>query len=358
MGKQKNGEKPVTEAERLLKQYRSRLAAEGWIKSALCGVSVGFALNTIYAVICLVFGIKMFWVGVLLFLLGTATTPLMYFLRFRNTTRQVASRVDMLGLEERVLTMTQFESDDSFMARRQREDTVAALKKVNASLIKFAISVPLIVLCVTTFVLSATATTANALVDKSLIAIIDEAKEETPASYYAITYGVKDSQGGRVEGELTQTVQAGSATTPVQAIADDGYVFVGWTDGYEQAYRIDTEVDGNITAKAIFVPIDENDILEEEDDKAGEPDSSDKSGGGQENGQPQPSDPEDGDGEGNGGGAGGSSAPSNQVIDGQTFYGNEYGNSLSDAQDAMNAGTDLTGGQTGTIGDYFNNIAK
>ena len=50
--------------------------------------------------------------------------------------------------------------------------------------------------------------------------------------------------------------------------------------------------------------------------------------------------------------------PGNQVIDGKTFYGNEYGNSLSEAQNATSGNTDLSGGQSDTISDYFNNIAK
>ena len=58
------------------------------------------------------------------------------------------------------------------------------------------------------------------------------------------------------------------------------------------------------------------------------------------------------------GGAGGATNPSNQVIDGATFFGSEYGNSLSNAQDAVNSGTNLSGDQSGVIGDYFGNIAK
>lgn len=360
MSREKGKGKPLSEAERLLRQYRSRLAAEAWIKSVLCGLSVGFVLNILFMIVSFVFGIRLFWIGAILFVLGTATTPLFYSMRFRNSTRQVASRVDMLGLEERVLTMAQFEHDDSFMARRQREDTVAALKTVNASLIRFAISVPLIVLCVTTFVLSATATTATALVDKSLIAIIEETKENPPTSYYEVTYSVKDQVGGRVEGELSQRIAAGSMASPVQAIADNGYVFAGWTDGYEQAFRCDAEISGPIDVSAIFLLIDENEIPEDEDDEHGESDESDHTPSSDPNSQPMPTPPdgEEGDGQGNGGGAGGVSLPSNQIIDGKTYYGNEYPNSCADAQQAVSSGTNLTGGQTNIISDYFANIAK
>lgn len=363
MSKQTNPQ--ASEAERLLSQYRNRLAMEGWIKSALCGLTVGFVLHILYTLVCLVFGIKLFWVGILLFALGAATTPLFYFARFKNSTRQVASRVDTLGLEERVLTMAQLEGDDSFMARRQREDTIHALKTVNASLLKLAVSVPLIVLCATTCVLSATAVTANALVDKSLIEIVDEAKKDADTSSYEVVYGVKDELGGVVVGELSQTIKAGQTGSPVQAIADDGYVFVGWTDGFESPFRADANVRESFRVSAVFVLIDEEDLPDPTDN-----DSDSDSGDGPKGTTPMPgdgptnsdqdslTDPDQGGGSGEGGGAGGSSAPSSQIVDGQTYYGNEYSGSLSDAQDAMNGNTDMSDGQTDAIGDYFSNIAK
>ena len=353
----------ASEAERLLSQYRNRLAAEGWIKSALCGLTVGFVLHILYTLVCLVFGIKLFWVGILLFALGAATIPLFYFTRFKNSTRQVASRVDTLGLEERVLTMAQLEGDDSFMARRQREDTIQALKTVNASLLKIAVSVPLIVLCATTCALSATAVTANALMDKSLIEIVDKAKRDADTSSYEVVYDVKDELGGVIFGELSQTIKAGQTGSPVQAIADDGYVFVGWTDGFESAFRADANVRESFRVAAVFVPIDEEDLPDpsdnDDDSGNGPKGTTPMLGEGPTSGdQDSLTDPDQGGGPGEGGGAGGSSAPSNQVVDGQTYYGNEYGNSLSDAQDAMNGNTDLSGGQSDAIGDYFNNIAK
>lgn len=360
----KQNQAPVSEAERLLAQYRTRLAAEGWIKSALCGLTVGFALNLVYAILSLVFGIKMYWIGPVAFLLGTATTPLFYFGRFRNSLRQVASRVDTLGLEERVLTMTQLEGDESFMARRQREDTMAALKKVNASLIKLAVSVPLIAACATTAAVSVSATTADALVDESLIKLAAEAKDKGEAARYTIKYGVRNGVGGQIVGQTEQEVDAGSFGAPVQAIADDGYVFVGWTDGVEDAFRADADIKGDFTVFAVFVEIDEND-LEDSDPNPNDP--TDIDGGGKKDpsdgGQKGPAevaegDDKDGDGGGDDIGAGGSSAPGNQYIDGKTFYGDEYGDSLSNAQNATNGNTDLSDGQSDTIGDYFNNIAK
>lgn len=366
MSKQKQTDTPVSEAEKLLSQYRTRLATEGWIKSALCGLTVAFVLNIIYTFVCLLFGIKVYWVSAILIVAGAATTPLFYFVKFRRSLRQVASRVDTLGLEERVLTMAGLEGDDSFMARRQREDTIRALKTVNASLIKLAVSVPLIVMCATTFAVSATTTTANALVDHPLI---DRGGEQKENVFYDVTYEVQ-GVGGSIAGLTVQKVKAGSTASPVQAIAADGYAFAGWSDGYEEVFRADADVNGKIHVFAVFTPVDENDLPDpgdesDSDDPSKEQDGSEKADKSNQeaNGHPNqpggPSDKKDDETSGGtGGGAGGSSSPSNKYMDGKTYYGDDYSNSLSDAQDAMNSSTDLSGDQTDVIGDYFNNIAK
>ena len=345
----------------LLKNYKSRLAKEGWLKAALCGMSVGFSADILCATAFWVFGIKLFWICILVFAAVTAiATPLFYFCRFKNSRRQVASRVDMLGLEERILTMTQFENDDSYIARRQREDAMNALKSVNSSFIKIAVSASMVVACCVTLVLGVGATTASAVADKSLMDLIREKQEEKDAieNTFHLTYGVKDSVGGRVDGELKQTVKGGEAGKTVQAVADDGYVFVGWTDGYVDATRTDADVKKDVTVNAVFVEIEDN----EEDDETLEEKGEGEQGNGNSDGPQQPGDPSDGNGGSNdeaGDSAGaGADAASNQVIDGSTYYGDEYSGSLSDAQDSMNSDSNLSGDEKGVIGDYFHNIQK
>ena len=345
----------------LLKNYKSRLAKEGWLKAALCGMSVGFSADILCATAFWVFGIKLFWICILVFAAVTAiATPLFYFCRFKNSRRQVASRVDMLGLEERILTMTQFENDDSYIARRQREDAMDALKSINASFVKLAVSASMVVTCCVALVLGVGATTASAVSDKSLLDLIREKQEgkEALANTFYLTYGVKDKVGGRVDGELEQTVKGGEAGKTVQAVADDGYVFVGWTDGYEDATRTDVDVKKDVTVNAVFVEIeaDEEDNMSDEEKGEGDP----SSGSSGDNGAPQqPGDPSDGSGDGEGDGAGaGADSASNQVIDGSTYYGDEYSGSLSDAQNSMNSDSNLSGDDKGVIGDYFHNIQK
>ena len=345
----------------LLKNYKSRLAKEGWLKAALCGMSVGFSADILCATAFWVFGIKLFWICILVFAAVTAiATPLFYFCRFKNSRRQVASRVDMLGLEERILTMTQFENDDSYIARRQREDAINALKSVNSSFIKIAVSASMVVACCVTLVLGVGATTVSAVADKSLMDLIREKQKEKDAieNTFHLTYGVKDSVGGRVDGELEQTVKGGEVGKTVQAVAEDGYVFIGWTDGYVDATRTDADVKKDLTVNAVFVEIEDN---EEDDETVEEKGEGEQGNGNNSDGQPQPGDPSDGSDSSNeaGDGAGaGADAASNQVIDGSTYYGDEYSGSLSDAQDSMNSDSNLSGDEKGVIGDYFHNIQK
>jgi hypothetical protein len=343
----------------LLKNYKSRLAKEGWLKAALCGMSAGFSADILCATAFWVFGIKLFWICILVFAAVTAiATPLFYFCRFKNSRRQVASRVDMLGLEERILTMTQLENDDSYIARRQREDAINALKSVNSSFIKIAVSASMVVACCVMLVLGIGATTASALSSKSLITMIQENKTEPTSGIFHLIYGVKSNVGGRVDGELEQTVNEGESGKIIQAVADDGYVFVGWTDGHEDATRTDTEVSRDIVVNAIFIEIesDEEEDIAEEEKREGNP------GNKGNNGAPKsPESPKDGSADGNGSGDGagaGADAASNQVIDGSTYYGDEYGGSLSNAQDSMNSDSNLSGDEKGVIGDYFHNIQK
>lgn len=341
--------------DKLLKNYRKRIVAEGWLKSIICGLTVGFCTNIVCATVFLFFGIKLFWICILVFAAVTAiATPLFYFCRFKNSRRQVAYRVDMLGLEERILTMTQFENDDSYMARRQREDAMDALKTVNEKLLKFAVSIPMIIICVVCCVLSVGATTASALSTQGLVNKIDKTDDQ----YFAAIYGVKNVEMGFVAGKLNQNIIVESRTEPVEAFANDGYVFIGWSDGYLYALRSDVIKKDGFEVYALFEPIEDN---EEEDDITNEERNEGNAGTTGSN-QSQPGTPEDGskgDGTGSGDGAGsGSDSASNQVIDGSTYYGNEYDSSLSDAQDSMNSGNNLSGNEKDMIGDYFHNIQK
>ena len=138
-------------AGKLFKKYYSRLAREGILKSALCGMVAGFSTLFVVSLILWLTNESIFWVAIVSGVAaGLATAPLFYYKKFKPTTKEIARRVDDLGLEERVLTMTELENDESYIAMRQREDTIAALQTVNAGLLTIVVSVPLIIATCTT----------------------------------------------------------------------------------------------------------------------------------------------------------------------------------------------------------------
>lgn len=67
---------------------------------------------------------------------------------------------------------------------------------------------------------------------------------------FAITYTI--SEGGSISGDLHQTVEKGKNGTSVTAIADDDYIFIGWSDGYQHETRQEINVNSNINVCANF----------------------------------------------------------------------------------------------------------
>lgn len=68
-----------------------------------------------------------------------------------------------------------------------------------------------------------------------------------------VNYGVY--KGGRIDGNTSQSIVCGNDATAVTAIPDEGFEFLGWTDGVKTATRQDTNVKHNIHVKANFAPI-------------------------------------------------------------------------------------------------------
>ena len=81
-----------------------------------------------------------------------------------------------------------------------------------------------------------------------------ETPEPTPATY---TLSYTATEGGRIVGSPTQTVSEGASGDSVMAIANEGYEFIGWSDGVQTAERIDENVWADISVTAQFEKIPE-----------------------------------------------------------------------------------------------------
>ena len=60
------------------------------------------------------------------------------------------------------------------------------------------------------------------------------------------------STGGRIDGDSVQNITAGADATRVEAIAEEGYYFAGWSDGGLTASRLDTKISKSQRLIAVF----------------------------------------------------------------------------------------------------------
>lgn len=340
-------------AGELFKKYYSRLAREGIIKSALVGMIVGFSTLFLTSIVLWLTNEDLFWLAFISGVaVGAVIAPVLYYKKFKPTTKEIARRVDELGLEERVLTMTELENDQSYIALRQREDTVAALQTVNAGLLSIVVSIPLIVATCVTGVFGVGMSVVTALSSAGVIEsgreMIEEAMKPLP-EYFDIEYEVS-GEGGRIlnfetEEEIPfQAVEKGKNAIPVIAVPDEGYIFVGWSDQFEDPYREDENVTQHMTLIAEFAELmDGGDMPGGEDGFPG--DLPGDLAGDQGNGKP-----------GQGPGAGGEFIPTNQIIDGETFYGHEYEAAFEDVLNVLAQNAEMSDRLKQLISNYFETI--
>lgn len=338
--------------KQMMKRHYLRLVLEGVYKSLLWGLAIGFTANFLTALSGWIFSFGNIWIaigiGAAAWLISGA---LLYFLKFKPSVEDTARRMDRLGLEERMVTMLELEQDNSYIATVQRENTRESIAHIEGRKIKIRIPKIAVCLVIISAVFGSSMTTVKGLADSGDIPTFDDIVEDDPyANYIPVTYTVDD--GGYIEGETDQLVEPGGSTTPVIAVAEDGWVFVGWDDGYSDLERYET----NVVTELYFVAIFEE-ILEDSGDGTGEggeggegaekaegdkaedlPSNggasadSDQSGaegsegdgsgskGESDGGQGSSDEQGEGKGDGKGQGAGGKWDDSNTFLDGQTYY--------------------------------------
>ena len=93
-------------------------------------------------------------------------------------------------------------------------------------------------------VTTAERTDTNVAEDITVTAQFEEIKK------YTLTYSA--TTGGYIAGESEQIVEEGANGSAVTAVANEGYKFVGWSDGVTAAERRDTSVADDITVTAQF----------------------------------------------------------------------------------------------------------
>ena len=327
----------------VFKEYYSRLSKEAWIKSFLCGLIVGFTALLISAAVLWFTGSKLWGLALIILVVVTGgATPTFYYAKFRPSKKELARRIDDLGLEERVLTMQQLEGDDSFIAKLQREDALKTLEKFNAGLLKFVIPAALTIMLSVAGVVGLGMTTISALSSYGVIGSGSQVIGGNPnVVTYEVTYEVEG--GGEIEGDSFQLIVEGENALPVLAVPEDGWVFVEWSDKKANPRRVDEAVKENFTVTAVFAEIEDGD--DEDLDETGEE-------AGQQPGEPG-DDPAPGDE------AGGKYEEVNQVFDGNTYYGGEvFDTAHEEMTEEVTQNQDISKEEKDIIGDYFDTIKK
>ncbi|MGN1052409.1 MAG: hypothetical protein ACI4SH_03355 [Candidatus Scatosoma sp.] len=410
------------------KKYYRKIKKESIIKSLFCGLIIGFSLAFVCILASWLAGAKAgLYAGIALFVVAAAVaSPLFYRFRFRPTAKAIAKRIDALGLEERVLTMTELEHDDSFIAMKQREDALRAVSEVNSDLLKLAISVPMIVAVALSATLGTGMTVVSALSPeggKQLIEsfkekqtfevtyavqgkgwVVDFSKNENAALIESVKqreakrdelfgdapelsvdvpfpaeYSSKLSAAVSLEGENAGTAQATIVLDGVNdveikysftvtegeeksvtllALPQNGWVFVGWSDGVTSPYRHEVSVTGNITATAIF-----DEILSDAEEENGQTSTSGGEGESTDSDAEAETTPEEGkqnnpNSGGNGDKSGAKESLANQIIDGGTYYGDVFDNYFEENIERLKNNENLTEAQKKAITDYLESIRK
>ncbi len=341
---------------------------KSYLKSAI-KKSLMYASIISCTVLCIIsftfwmFDVKKFWIALIVFGVLEMVAFLIAFLKLRPTDRKLSKKLDELGLQERVITMHQYQNDDSLIAQIQRKNAIEHIKVVNKKLVKLVTPVVVIVLLCITCLLGTTTTALAALSSNDIIKSGNETiNSETEPTEFEISYDVIGE--GFIEGELFQIVEKGKDSLPVLAIAEEGWMFEGWSiqlpDGTEldfvesEPYRVENCVNSSLVVYAMFVEVEYGEAPEDdESNQEGEPKDNNK-----------PSKPQDSTkippkGNGDGDGKGGQYDPNNYVYDGKTYYGGEtFDVAYDDAMNELQNDSGISDSEKDTVSDYFTAIEK
>jgi len=396
-----------------------RLVAEAWLKSFMMCIVIAGAVSATVALILWFTPVSGVWyaVGTLLGLTAVLM-PLFYFLRYRPDDMAIARRLDRMGLDERMITMTEFgtlSDEDNAMLANQRADAIKALDdSVSAGKkLTIAISGLAVIPVVAALALSGGMITVNALSDAEVIPggnrVIGSIFTPEDEKFYTLNYRVVglvlnsdgyvteicEDEGGFIDGDEEQLVVQGGSAMPVFAEAEDDWLFSCWgtidvtkedpNDRYhlnadeKDPYREDLNIiadgansfiteDGEtiITYVAYYVYVPdsdgdssgsdgENDPNEDQDAPQDAPGDGDDSQGGDDNNSSS-GDNSNPDADDGDDGGGNYSSDKDNIIDGTQDYREVYEQYLKEALEIINNGGELPEFYKKIIEDYFGTI--
>ncbi len=312
-------------AKGAFENHGKKLFAEAIFRSALCGFSVGFIAIFITALVLWLTSVNGLWICIGVFVVVSLFASLLFYvIKFRPSDIKNARRLDSLGLQERLVTMVEYTNDDSYMASLQRSDAKSALAGLDAKSLKIIIPRAIVISLVICAVFGAGMTAINTLSENGFLPggddLINSVIEEKQTEYVSVSYIIED--GGVIEGDEEQIIVKGTDAATVTAVADEGFVFKEWSDGYASPTRTDTEILEDIAYTAIFVELGDGEGEgdgegdgegEESDTPPDAPSDSDESSSDQsQSGEGDPNDSSSG--------GGNIMDPANQIINNDEYY--------------------------------------
>ncbi len=343
--------------QELYNKYYSRMVGEGVVKSVLCALTIGFAVGGVVALIAWFVGFSGLWISLGCIVGVTAAiAPVFYFRLFRPTEASVARRLDSLGFDERVITMQEFQGDNSDIASLQRRDAVAIVnqaertaKASGSKLIRYKVPAKTIAATCAVGVFGVMMAIVIGLSDYGVIPggravwgeVFPPHLEE-----YLVNYG---TEGGATltVGKENQLVQEGGATEEVLYTADRNFYFTFWIDDLGNVYfggpsRHEENVIDDVEFKAYFKELEEL-----EDDNDFDRDLPTNGGNNNSGGSSGP------------GGLGDDEFDSNQnnsIVDGNTDYREEYSKYYEEAMDYLKDNPNISPEARAIIEAYFKTL--
>ncbi len=399
--------------ENVLIEFKNKAKKQNIIKAGLCSVAISLLFNIPFLIAFWIMDYKYkFIICAGIFIVGISVLfPVLYFKKFKYTEIQLAKIIDDLGLEERVLTMIELKDNNSFIAKKQKEDTLNVLKTVEANDLKgkykkqsflsiFSTALASLVIALSLmfpniretiiargepkYTIEVSAEGLGFVIDyskyenQSLINAVSKKQEQDEINkinnkeivelkQFPTVFSNRISVNYRCFEDIDATMVLDGAnfadvsyriqsdeTHILMALPYKGYVFVGWSDGCASPFR---EID-NYSTDLIALFDEVSSVGEDLPDKQKEPGDKDGSDGGESDGIGP-----EGNGTGktnndNSWGDGAKGSPANQVINGETYYGDIFNQSYQEAVERIKNDTNLTDAQKKAITDYFESIRK
>lgn len=399
--------------ENVLIEFKKKAKKQNIIKAGLCSVAISLLFNIPFLIAFWIMDYKYkFIICAGIFIVGISVLfPVLYFKKFKYTEIQLAKRIDDLGLEERVLTMIELKDNNSFIAKKQKEDTLNILKTVEVNDLKgkyrkqsflsiFSTALASLVIALSLmfpnikeiiiahgepkYTIEVSAEGLGFVIDyskyenQSLINAVSKKQEQDQIDkinnkeiielkQFPTAFSNRISVNYRCFEDIDATMVLDGAnfedisyriksdeTHILMALPYKGYVFIGWSDGCVSPFR---EIDNYSTDLiALFDEVSsagENmpDKQEEPGDKDGSADSESDGIGPEGNGTGKTNNDDSW-------GDGAKGSPANQVINGETYYGDIFNQSYQEAVERIKNDTNLTDAQKKAITDYFESIRK